>query len=80
MENQDKSLTITTVVAIGVALYLMKKSQSKPVYLQKDLNFEDFEKLKKILVQLKLEYICIYTRNYNTLKRVEARDDTPQLR
>ena len=36
------------------------------------MNYEDFEKLKKILSQLKLEYICIYTRNYNILKRAEA--------
>ena len=67
----------TTVKAVALSVGAILLGASAVYFLSKDDSMQNFDpknkhtlaKLKRILAQCKLEYTCIYARNYNIMLR-----------
>ena len=59
-------------IALGIAVYMMSKDDSEPL---DSSGKHTLEKLKIVLNEMKLEYTCIYTRNYNIMLKAKAAGD-----
>ena len=76
MENiNSKTLIGLSIgaVALGVAVYFLSRDDSESKLDPK--NVHTLAKLKKILDQTKLEYTCIYARNYNIMLRSKEHNE-----
>ena len=76
MENvSSKTLILASVgaIALGVAVYYLSRDDSASKLEPKKRH--TLEKLKQICDQTKLEYTCIYARNYNTMLRLKENND-----
>ena len=60
-------------VVLGAAVYLLSRDDGQTLIEPKYKH--TLSKLKKILDQCKLEYICIYARNYNIMMRQKENNE-----
>ena len=70
----SKTLIAASVsaIALGIAVYIMSKDDAEPL---DPSGKHTLKKLKQILDEVKLEYTCIYTRNYNIMLKAKAAGD-----
>ena len=76
MENiNTKTLVGISIgaVVLGAAVYLLSRDDGQTLIEPKYKH--TLSKLKKILDQCKLEYICIYARNYNIMMRQKENNE-----
>lgn len=76
MDNvSNKTLILASVgaIALGVAVYYLSQDDSESKIEPKKKH--TLEKLKQILDQTKLEFTCIYARNYNIMLRAKENNE-----
>ena len=67
MENTTKIIAASVgAILLGATVYYLSMDDSAR---RLDPKRHTLEKLKKILAQCKLEYTCIYARNYNIMQK-----------
>ena len=67
MDNTTKIIAASVgAVLLGATVYYLSMDDSSR---RLDPKRHTLEKLKKILAQCKLEYTCIYARNYNIMQK-----------
>jgi hypothetical protein len=70
MENKTLIWAALGLVGAGAVFYFLSREESCPVKFNPQLH--NLKKLQEIIEELRLDFTCIYVRNYNLmLKMIE---------